>query len=248
MDTKIQIFVSYSHQDAAYLEKESLLGFLQGLESDNIEFWTDREITGGELWDEVIKNRIQRCDIALVLVSQSFLDSDYCKNVEIERFLSGTKYLYPVILSPCDWKRHVWLASRQFLPGGEETIAEHYLDEGKRQRLFLKIREQLLQRAQMIRKKQEPDNRHTMESKKPSQPGHYTGKTKILFCERLGDDWRKLADYFEITSADQARFSKGDEGREIWVWLKNRTRLEEELPAALSDIGRDDLAQLLLST
>jgi hypothetical protein len=25
----------------------------------------------------------------------------------------------------------------------------------------------------------------------------YSGKTKVAFCTRLGDDWRKLADYLE---------------------------------------------------
>jgi hypothetical protein len=137
----LKIFISYSHQDAQYLEKDSLLGFLKGLERDNIEFWTDLEIKPGEFWDQVIKNHIQSCDIALVLISQGFLDSDYCRNGEIANFLAGTKHLFPVILSPCDWKRHDWLASRQFFPGGDQTLEEHFRDEGERKRLFLKIRE-----------------------------------------------------------------------------------------------------------
>ena len=106
MNSVIKIFISYSHLDARYLDKDSLFGFLKGLERDNIQFWTDLEIKPGEFWDQEIKNRIQTCDIALVLVSQGFLDSDYCRNVEIEHFLAGTKHLFPVILSPCDWKRH----------------------------------------------------------------------------------------------------------------------------------------------
>ena len=144
MNKKIQIFVSYSHQDSAYLEKESLLGFLQGLERDNIEFWTDLQIKTGEDWHKVIKNQIQNCDIALVLVSQGFLDSDYCQNVEIKNFLADTKHIFPVILSPCDWQRHPWLASRQFIPGAEQSIEEHFHEEGQRKRLFSNIREQLL--------------------------------------------------------------------------------------------------------
>ncbi|MGR8997942.1 MAG: toll/interleukin-1 receptor domain-containing protein, partial [Gammaproteobacteria bacterium] len=154
-NSTIKIFISYSHQDKQYLQKDSLLGFLKGLERDNIEFWTDLEIQPGELWDQVIKSHIQSCDIALVFVSQSFLDSDYCRNVEIEHFLAGTKHLFPIILSACDWKRHDWLASRQFLPGGEQTIEEDFCDEGKRKRLFLQIREQLLQRARIIRQSQQ---------------------------------------------------------------------------------------------
>jgi hypothetical protein len=40
----IMVFVSYSHQDARYLERDSLLGYLKGLEKDRVEFWTDRRL------------------------------------------------------------------------------------------------------------------------------------------------------------------------------------------------------------
>ncbi len=246
MNTPIKIFISYSHMDALYLDKDSLFGFLKGLERDNIEFWTDRELKAGELWDQEIKNQIQACDIALVLVSQGFLDSDYCRNVEIETFLAGTKHLFPVILSPCDWKRHAWLASRQFLPGGNQTIEEHFRDEGERKRLFLKIREQLLERAQLILQAKALADKQTVTKPSPKPGAQYSGKTKIAFCNRLGEDWKCLADYFEITSAEQSRFTAGDEGRNIWVWLDNRGRLAE-LPDMLSEISRPDLAQLFTS-
>ncbi|MEA2328052.1 MAG: hypothetical protein QOE68_3011, partial [Thermoanaerobaculia bacterium] len=51
--------------------------------------------------------------------------------------------IFPVVLSPCEWNRYDWLASRQFLPGGDETIEENYTDPGRRKRLFLKIRQEL---------------------------------------------------------------------------------------------------------
>ena len=88
---KIMILVTYSHADAPYLGKNSLLGYLRGLEKDNVEFWTDREIKAGELWDDVIKAKIQEADIALVLVSQAFLDSDYCQNVGNPTFPGAEK-------------------------------------------------------------------------------------------------------------------------------------------------------------
>ncbi|MGD0961540.1 MAG: hypothetical protein ABSB19_17160 [Methylomonas sp.] len=34
MQSPIKIFISYSHQDKKYLEKDSLLGFLKGLEQE----------------------------------------------------------------------------------------------------------------------------------------------------------------------------------------------------------------------
>jgi hypothetical protein len=72
----------------------------------------------------------------------------------------------------------------------------------------------------------------------------YSGKTKLAVCQRLGDNWRELATYFDIPAYEQARFERGDECRALWTWLENRRRLGE-LPQALTAIGREDLAQLL---
>lgn len=150
MTATVRIFVSYSHADARYLGKESLLGFLRRLEKEDVECWTDQKIQAGELWDDVIKAEIQQADIALALISQAFLDSPYCQDVEIRHFLARQKHLFPIILSLCEWKRYEWLSRRQFLPGGDETIEEHYTDEGRCKRLFLTIREQLRHRAEQI--------------------------------------------------------------------------------------------------
>jgi hypothetical protein len=239
MPGSVKVFVSYSRKDPQYLEDDSLLGYLKGLEAENVEFWTDRNIRGGELWDDVIKANIQNAHIVLALISQGFLDSKYCQDVEIRQALAQKSHLFPIILSPCEWRRHHWLSSRQFLPGGDKTIEEHYRDPGRRKRLFLEIREQLRERVELVRQ--------TLgsASKSPTMPTNpYSGKTKIAFCTRLGNDWQKLADYLEIPPSDQARFERGDESRGIWVWLHNRGKLQE-LPVALEFIERPDLAELL---
>ncbi len=101
----LKVFVTYSHKDAAYLEDDALLGFLKGLEkTEGIEFWTDQRIALGDSWDEAIKSNLRDSRIALVLVSEGFLDSDYCQNVEIRTLLAGKAHLMPVILSPCGWR------------------------------------------------------------------------------------------------------------------------------------------------
>ncbi|MGD2115410.1 MAG: AAA family ATPase, partial [Acidobacteriota bacterium] len=144
----VRIFVSYSHKDSEYLRDDSLLGFLRGLEQDEgVEIWTDERIGTGSLWDEEIRERIASSHIALVLVSQAFLDSAYCREVELREFLERRRrdgmLIFPVILSPSEWERHDWLASHQFLPGGDETIEENYQEPGRRKRLFLRIRRDL---------------------------------------------------------------------------------------------------------
>ena len=72
----------------------------------------------------------------------------------------------------------------------------------------------------------------------------YSGLVKIEVCERLGDDWKKLADYFEIPSSDQRRFERGFEPEGVWDWLEKRRRLGD-LPDGLENIRRSDLVQVL---
>ncbi|MBK8453822.1 MAG: hypothetical protein WAQ53_08190 [Thiofilum sp.] len=73
---------------------------------------------------------------------------------------------------------------------------------------------------------------------------NYSGLAKIQLCERLQDDWIKLADLFEIPVADRRRFKHGLEPQGVWEWLECRQQLSE-LSTALNQIKRSDLAQLL---
>lgn len=71
-----------------------------------------------------------------------------------------------------------------------------------------------------------------------------SGVVKLKVTERLASDWHKLADYFDIPLADRGRFGHGREPQGVWEWLEVRNRLGE-LAAALADIRRNDLADLL---
>ena len=152
MSDPVKVFVSYSHQDRQYLADDSLLGFLKGLEDEDVELWTDREIPAGADWDAEIKANLRDARVALALVSQAFLDSKYCRDVEIEGLLAQQTHLIPVILSPCEWERHEWLKKRQFLPRNGKNIERHYADPGARKELFLEVREGLRQRIETIRR------------------------------------------------------------------------------------------------
>jgi hypothetical protein len=156
MQEIIRVFVSYSHQDTAQMK--ALVSYLKGLEREDVELWSDQRITTGQLWDAEIKGRIAGSQIALVLVSQAFLDSEYCTNVEIMEFIARNLVIFPVIVSACEWQRHDWLKSRQFLPGGDETIEEHYRDKGKCKRLYLKIKKDLRKCIEEVRSKAPADS------------------------------------------------------------------------------------------
>ncbi len=70
------------------------------------------------------------------------------------------------------------------------------------------------------------------------------GKAKMEVCDRLIGEWQKLADYFDISSAERARFERGQEPHAGWEWLRARGRFDE-LADAASHIGREDLVPRL---
>ena len=102
----IRLFYSYSHKDEALRDElEEALALLkrQGL----ISSWHDRKIGAGEEWKGAIDQNLEEAQVILLLVSSSFLASDYCWDVEtkraIERHDRGEAKVIPVILRPCDW-------------------------------------------------------------------------------------------------------------------------------------------------
>lgn len=149
------MFVSYSHQDEEFLRRDSLLGFLSGLRHVGVEFWTDQEIPAGAAWDAAIRAQIADADVALLLVSQAFLDSEYVRDEELRLLLDRRRaqglVVLPVLLSPCDWRAHPWLSSLQFLPRDGRTVKEDYRDEGARLRLYAQLRGELSEHAQRLR-------------------------------------------------------------------------------------------------
>src|SRR6185312_15776390 len=75
-------------------------------------------------------------------------------------------------------------------------------------------------------------------------PAGYPGAVKLTVIQRLHDNWQDLADLVGVPVFARATFAHGQEPRQLWEWLEIRGRLGE-LPGALAEIGREDLAELL---
>lgn len=120
------MFVSYSHRDSSFVDElRSHISLLQrqGL----IEVWHDSEITAGEEWSKVIDEQLETADIILLLVSSSFLSSDFCWSVELKRAMqrhaAKEAIVIPVILRPCLWEEAPF-AKLQALPQGGIPIRQ----------------------------------------------------------------------------------------------------------------------------
>jgi TIR domain len=102
----IKLFYSYSHKDEPLRDElEEALALLK--REDRVSGWHDRRIGAGEDWKGWIDVHLESADIILLLVSASFIASDYCWDVEVRRALDrqdrGEAQVLPVILRPCDW-------------------------------------------------------------------------------------------------------------------------------------------------
>jgi hypothetical protein len=115
-----QIFISYSHKDEAM--KDRVIKHLAVLLSAGVELeiWNDRRIMAGDDWRQQIRDAIEECDVALLLVSADFLTSNFIIDEEIPRLLERRKASHvrviPVILGHCSWKSVGWLSQLQARP------------------------------------------------------------------------------------------------------------------------------------
>lgn len=103
----IQVFFSYSHQDEDL--REALGVHLALLKRQNvIAMWHDRRVVSESDLFTGINSNLQSATVMLLLVSASFLASDYCYGSEIqqamERHARGEARVIPIILKPCDWE------------------------------------------------------------------------------------------------------------------------------------------------
>lgn len=78
-------------------------------------------------------------------------------------------------------------------------------------------------------------------------PVPLSGLTRIQIRKRLGQDWKRLSQYFNIPSDRYKLFRSDWQSDDVLEWLEETGRLDE-LPKALADIDRDDLIDLLGSS
>ncbi|HEX9622354.1 MAG TPA: TIR domain-containing protein, partial [Polyangiaceae bacterium] len=111
-ERKPLVFVSYSHRDKEWLDK--LWPFLRQLEQlGALEAWADTGIGTGADWYRAIRDRMSGARTAILLVTQSFLASDFCRFEEVPVFLQrarqGKLTIFPVLLDSCNWQLERWL-------------------------------------------------------------------------------------------------------------------------------------------
>jgi hypothetical protein len=113
--------LSYAHTDRARLDRSELIVFLSGLARDQKwEFWWDEKMAYPR-FDEEIRDRFEKADVILCLISQPFLNSDYIRTVESktvqQRLKQEEVLVVPILLTPSRWaEEQKWLTKLHHFP------------------------------------------------------------------------------------------------------------------------------------
>lgn len=139
---KVNIFISYSHEDAKWLKMLKKHLKVLSKYSDDIDYWEDTRLKGGDKWKDEIAKAIERANVAILLVSTDFLASDFISNNELPPLLkkaedSGARIL-PLIVSPCAYADSE-LGDFQAVNSPDKTLADIANDEAAVNRAFLQV-------------------------------------------------------------------------------------------------------------
>ncbi len=140
------VFVSYSHKDAAFLDR--LRTHLRPLEKQGLmDIWDDTKITAGDQWKAAIEEALGRARVVILLVSADFLASDFIVDNELPPLLAkaeadGTRVV-PVIVKPCRFRRDKALNRFQAINDPATPLVS--MSEGEQESIYDQI-SQLVER------------------------------------------------------------------------------------------------------
>jgi TIR domain len=121
----LQLFYSYANEDEVL--RNQLDNHLKVLVRQRlIHPWYDREISGGQIREQEIREHLQVAHIILLLISPDFIASDYCYSSEMAEALLRHKEskarVIPIILRPCYWESIPHLKDLQPLPKNAKPV------------------------------------------------------------------------------------------------------------------------------
>ncbi|HKQ75246.1 MAG TPA: TIR domain-containing protein [Blastocatellia bacterium] len=146
-----KIFISYSHRDEQF--KDELVKMLAGMQRRGvIDAWQDRRIEPGAEWFNEIKQAINECDLALLLVSADFIASPFINGEELPDLLKRREQegmtVIPIIVRDCLWQSEPALKELQARPTDGKPVITFAEATGARDRVWREIAQAIEKLAQ----------------------------------------------------------------------------------------------------
>jgi hypothetical protein len=148
----LKIFISYSHKDEAF--KDELVTMLSGLQRRGVvDTWQDRSIEAGDEWYKSIQDAMDKCDLALLLVSPDYIASRFIQEVEQPKLFQRRKEMQlrviPIVVRSCPWKSEPILKDLQALPSDGKAIIRFTKASGARDQVWTDIASAIEDRAKV---------------------------------------------------------------------------------------------------
>lgn len=139
MTSNKEIFISYCHKDIAWLDKLKL--HLMVLENRHgFSIWEDSKIRVGSIWRDSIAKALDNCHVAILLVSNNFLASDFITKKEVPQLLESADrkgvLILTLILDTCS-VHLTELEKFQSVNSADSPIEE--MRTSARKKLFVKL-------------------------------------------------------------------------------------------------------------
>jgi len=134
MTAKIEVLLCYAREDSAYMQ--ALAIYLGALRRQGIfEVWHDRQIQPGRDWLREMEIHLMTAQIIVLLISQHFLNSDYCYDVQmvkaVERHRRAEVCLVPVILRPVYYGKTPFAHVQPLPTEGKPVRSRHWRNQGE---------------------------------------------------------------------------------------------------------------------
>jgi TIR domain len=158
--TKPVIFISYSHKDEPKQpgpREERWLTFVQSHLAPAVrhgiyDLWADEDIPGGDDWRARIEEKLDRCDVGVILVSRHSLASEFIIDVEVDRLRrrreKGETEIFPIVLTHCAIETAPWISEIQLRPPNGQPLSD--FDENERHQAMALIAGEIAKIARTI--------------------------------------------------------------------------------------------------
>lgn len=139
--TKNNIFISYAREDKNWLIRIKKYLKTLNFSYKNLSVWDDTEIKAGDDWEEKIETALNACQIAILIISNDFLGSDFIRNNELPPLLQnaqtkGTKII-PLIVNHCRFTKDENLSKFQALNDPNEPLCSLSISDQDKWLLYL---------------------------------------------------------------------------------------------------------------
>jgi hypothetical protein len=134
METKVNIFVSYSHQNEDWVSadgKYRLIPWLNTQLEEQANIWTDHALKRlfGEEYTKLITQKVMEADFALLLISQDFVSSKFIMDIELplikKQYQEGKIRILPLLLTDLTKKgkeKLSWIFDLQTYPSDSKPL------------------------------------------------------------------------------------------------------------------------------